>query len=37
MLPKKFLKTGCSKRDFLSDEIEGLFEKAAGESEVNIL
>ena len=34
---EKIFKTGCSKRGFLSDEIEGLFEKAAGESEVNIL
>jgi len=28
MLPKKFLKTGCSKRDFLSDQIGGLFKTA---------
>ena len=34
---EKIFKTGCSKRGFLSDQIEGLFEKAAGESEVNIL
>ena len=28
MLPKKFLKTDCSKRDFLSDQIGGLFKTA---------